>query len=468
MANLKKDALSIIDSITLAVAGSAPSYSLNATTGALVAAVGLAAPGSLVYGAIPMFGISFAFMYLNHWRADAGAAYTWVGRSLNPSLGFLCAWTFLVLSTTFMVTAALPVGVITLHLIAPLYEENVVLATITGGVWFVAIATLTLLGVHVAAGFQRLMTGIEVFALLALVIGGLIKFFANPVNPFSLSWFSPTAFGNFQTFFAGVLVSMFYYFGWDVSSNVAEETKDSNNTAGFSGVLGMIGVFLLFILMQVTIQTGFSLEDIDKNSANLLSAMGDAIFPHPWGNIAILAVLISTLGTMETQLTQCTRLLFSMGRDRVISRRFEEIHPRFQTPWLACLIITVLGLFLMTLSSTSESIAAVMKNLIRSIGIMVSFYYAMTGIACAWYYRKTLGSGKKTLFMQGIWPVSSAIVLLIVGVAQLPQLGLEISLYTISSIVLGIIPMLYYRCKYNSSFYSEPPEYHNPSLAVEK
>jgi amino acid transporter len=458
MTDLKKDALSIIDTITLAVAGSAPSYSLNATTATLIASVGLAAPGALIYGAIPMFGISFAFMYLNRWRADAGATYAWVGRSLNPSLGFLCGWTFLLLSTTFMVTAALPVGVITLHLIAPQYEENVILATLTGGLWFLAVATLTILGVHVTAEVQRLLTGIEVVVLLALIIGGLIKFSATPVNPFSTSWFLPTAFGSFQTFFAGILVSMFYYFGWDVSSNVAEETKDSNHTAGLSGVVGMIGVFLLFILMQITIQIGFSLEDVQKNGDNLFAAMGNTIYPHPWGNVALLAVLVSTIGTMETQLTQCARMLFSMGRDRVIFRRFEEIHPQFQTPWLAGLVIAILSVFLMVLSSSSESISAVMKNLISSIGVMVSFYYAMTGLACAWYYRKSLWNSKKTLFMQGIWPISSAIILLIVGIAQLPQLGLEISLYTIGAMLFGIIPMLYYRLKYNSSFYLEISE----------
>src|SRR5512141_3433121 len=127
---LKENALSVIDTITLAVAGSAPSYSLNATTAALIAAVGLASPGALVYGAIPMFGISFAFKYLNEWRADAGAAYAWVGRSISPYLGFLSAWTFLTLSTAFMVAAALPVGVTTLALVAPQYQDSVLLATI--------------------------------------------------------------------------------------------------------------------------------------------------------------------------------------------------------------------------------------------------------------------------------------------------------------------------------------------------
>jgi amino acid transporter len=462
---LKQNALSIVDTITLAVAGTAPSYSLNATTAALVAAVGLASPGALLYGAIPMFGIAFSFMHLNRWRADAGTSYAWVGRSINPQLGFLCAWTFLTLSTAFMVAAALPVGVTTLSLIAPQAQDNVLLATIVGGLWFLAVASLTILGVSLAASVQRIMTTIEVVALLALAIGALIKFSTSPVIPFSWSWFSPTAFGDFQTFVAGMLVAMFYYFGWDVSSNVAEESQDTNDAPGSSGVLGMIGIFALFLIMQVVIQMGLTPEAIEKNSASLLPALGDAIFPRPWGSIAILAVLLSTVGTIGTQLTQCARTLFSMGRDRVIHAKFEEIHPQFQTPWLAGLVITVLALFLMILSSTSESIGAVMSSLISSIGVMVSFYYSMTGFACAWYYRKTMRQSPKNFLIQGIWSVGSAIVLLAVGVLQLPQLGWEVSLFTVGAIAVGLIPMFYFRQKYNSSFYNEPAEYHQLPVA---
>jgi amino acid transporter len=457
---LKQNALSIVDTITLAVAGTAPSYSLNATTAALVAAVGLASPGALLYGAIPMFGIAFSFMHLNRWRADAGTSYAWVGRSINPQLGFLCAWTFLTLSTAFMVAAALPVGVTTLSLIAPQAQDNVLLATIVGGAWFLAVASLTILGVSLAASVQRIMTAIEVVALLALAIGALIKFSASPVVPFSWSWFSPAAFGDFQTFVAGMLVAMFYYFGWDVSSNVAEESQDANDAPGSSGVLGMIGIFALFLIMQIVMQMGLTADAIEKNSASLLPALGDAIFPRPWGGIAVLAVLLSTVGTIGTQLTQCARTLFSMGRDRVMHAKFEEIHPRFQTPWLAGLVITVLALFLMILSSTSESIGAVMSSLISSIGVMVSFYYSMTGFACAWYYRKTMRRSLKTFLVQGVWSVGSAIVLLAVGVLQLPQLGWEVSLFTVGAIAAGLIPMFYFRYKYGSSFYTEPAEYH--------
>jgi amino acid transporter len=455
---LQANALSLIDTVTLAIAGSAPSYSLNATTAPLIAAVGLAAPAALLLGAIPMFGIAFAFKHLNHWRTDAGAAYAWVGRSINPYLGFLCAWTFCVLSTAFTVAGSLPVGVMTLSLVAPQYQENVGLATLFAGIWFVAIATMTMLGIKLTARVQQVRTVIETIALVCLAIGALIKFSANPVNPFSWNWFSPMAFGNGATFMAGMLVAVFYYFGWDVSSNVAEETKNSKDVPGNGGLMGMLGIVVLFLLLQVGIQMGLSGEVVEKNAAALLPALGDAVFPAPWGRMALLAVLLSTVGTLETQITQTARLLFSMGRDRVIHPMFEEIHPQFKTPWLANWVVTLLGLFLMILSSTSESIGALMQHLISAIGVMVSVYYGLSGLACAWYYRKTLGRTRQTLFTQGIWPVASAVFLLILAVVQLPQLGLTVALYTLGSIALGVIPMLYFRYRYNSSFYHLPAE----------
>jgi amino acid transporter len=460
--SLKQNALSLIDTITLAVAGTAPSYSLNATTAALIGAVGLSAPGALLYGAIPMFGISFAFKYLNQWRADAGTAYAWVGRTINPYLGFLSAWTFLTLSTAFMVAAALPLGVITLAWVAPQLQDSVMASAIVGGLWFVAVATLTILGVHLAASFQKVMTAIEAIALLVLAIAALLKFSAAPQNPFSLNWFSPFAFGDLSTFMAGMLVAVFYFFGWDVSSNVAEETENSNAAPGNSGIIGMIGIVILFLLIQVTVQMGMTTEMVEKNGANLLAAFGDLVLPRPWGQIALLAVLLSTVGTIDTQMTQCARTLFSMGRSRVIHEKFAEIHPRFQTPWLASLVITVLALFLLILSSSSESIGAVMSSLISAIGVMVCFYYGMTGLACAYYYRKVLRSNRQNFWLKGVWPVSSAIFLLILAAMQIPSLGWSVSLFTLGAIAIGCLPMIYYRFKYRSSFYFEPCEWYNP------
>jgi hypothetical protein len=41
---------------------------------------------------------------------------------------------------------------------------------------------------------------------------------------------------------------------------------------------------------------------------------------------------------------------------------------------------------------------------VTAIGLYIAFYYGLTGFACAWYYRRTLLSSQRNLWMQGILP----------------------------------------------------------------
>jgi len=258
-----------------------------------------------------------------------------------------------------------------------------------------------------------------------------------------------------------MLVAVFYYFGWDVSSNVAEEAEGSGDSGGSSGVYGMVGVMMLYVAITLSVQMSLSLDTVkamEESGASPLSALADALFPRPWGNLAILAVILSTVGTIETQITQCARLLFSMGRDRVLHARFAEIHPRFQTPWLAGSAIWGISLALIVLSSASESIGSVMANLISAVGILVSIYYGLTGLACVWFYRKVLTANVGNLIMRGIWPLLSSIFLLFLGAKQLPALGFSVAALTLSALGAGLIPMLYFRARYGAAFYRDPVE----------
>src|SRR4029453_201994 len=81
-----------------------------ATTAVLISVVGLASPAALLYSAIPMLGIAWAFNYLGRADVNAGASYSWVGRALHPALGFLSGWALVVSATVFMVACSLPPG----------------------------------------------------------------------------------------------------------------------------------------------------------------------------------------------------------------------------------------------------------------------------------------------------------------------------------------------------------------------
>ena len=252
--SLKKGALSFLDALTMAVAGSAPAYSITVTTAALVAAAGVAGPAALWIAALPIIGIAVAFAYLNRWRPDAGAAYVWVGRAMHPALGFLAGWALLSLSTIFNVAAALPAGQATLDLVAPGRSHDIVWAAGAGAVWFLGVLALITFGITVSAKAQVVLTLLEVFAVVLLCGLAIWNARAMSAAAFSWDWFFPSAFGTFQSFSAGMLVALFYYFGWDVSANLAEETAGANTASGIACILGVLVTAGLFVLAQVAVQ----------------------------------------------------------------------------------------------------------------------------------------------------------------------------------------------------------------------
>src|SRR3954453_11934522 len=186
---LREGALGGADSIVMAVAGSAPAYSIAATTAALIGAAGLVSPAALLYCAIPMLGIAWAFNYLGRADVNAGASYSWVARALHPSLGFISGWALVVSATIFMVIGALPAGQLTLSLFSESAANNTALATTVGAVWFLVMVGLVIAGVTVTARAQWVITGIEVTLLVVFAVLCFTHVGSGAGAPFSWSWF---------------------------------------------------------------------------------------------------------------------------------------------------------------------------------------------------------------------------------------------------------------------------------------
>ncbi len=171
---LRPDALGTLDTTVMAVAGTAPAYSLAATTAVLVGAVGLAAPAALLYCALPMLGIVVAYGRLGRIDVNAGAAYSWVGRTLHPCLGFLSGWALVVSATLFMVAGALPAGALTLALYDPALADSTALSTAVGAGWFLLVLLVVLGGARLSARAQLLVTGVELLLLLLFLVGAVV------------------------------------------------------------------------------------------------------------------------------------------------------------------------------------------------------------------------------------------------------------------------------------------------------
>ena len=177
-----------------------------------------------------MFGIVFAFSYLGRVETNAGASYNWVRRALHPALGFLSGWALIVSALIFMVAATVPAGSYILGLFSHAAANNKTEVTLVGAVFFLLMVAAVAAGVTITVTVQIVMSCIELFLLV--LFAALAIFHAHHVHTFSWHWFSPSIFHGQTGFVSGALLAAFYYWGWDVTANLNEETKGAKKTPG--------------------------------------------------------------------------------------------------------------------------------------------------------------------------------------------------------------------------------------------
>lgn len=440
---LAPNVLGLFESAVMGVAGSAPAYSIAATTAGLIAAVGLAGPASLLYCGIAMFGIVFAFNYLGRTESNSGATYAWVRRGLHPALGYIAGWSLIVCSSIFMVAATLPAGSSFLGLFSDKLSNSKGWVTLFGAIFFLLMVAAVAFGVTITARVQVIMSTIEVSLLL--LFGLLAIFHGHPVNHFSWHWFAwDNPFGKNSVFFAGALLAAFYYWGWDVTANLNEETKGSRKTPGQGAIIGMIITFLLFEVFTVGSNMVLTSKQVSDNSANVLGVLGQEVWKGNGGKLLVVAVLLSTVATLETQLIQVTRTMFSMGRDGTLFKSFGTVHSKYKTPVFATVTITVVGLVLFVASQFFGSIGTIMGDAISAIGLQIAVYYALAGFAVVVLFRKEMLKGVGRFVLMGLWPLLGGVFMTVMFFKVLPTLNTATRWIGLGSIAAGFIPMFWY------------------------
>jgi amino acid transporter len=157
----------------------------------------------------------------------------------------------------------------------------------------------------------------------------------------------------------------------------------------------------------------------EDNALDVFSSVGPTLFGGGVVGSILMALLGFSILTSASASTQTTilptaRTALSMAVYKAIPAQFARIHPRFLTPTWSTVgmgIASVAFYLVFTLISVD-----LLSALIGSIGLMIAFYYGLTGFACVWFYRKTLFQSPRSIIMRGIFPLLGGIMLLAVFV----------------------------------------------------
>lgn len=441
---LAKEALGAFESAVMGIAGTAPAFSVAVTTAAIVASVGVLSVGSIFYCGLIMFGIMLAFFHLSKISPHAGAAYAWVGHVFGKTWGFFTGWGLLVASIFFMVSATIPAATSTLVLIAPGLVESTTWVTGTAAIWLTLVTIVVTKGIKHASYTQLILTGIETIVVFSLIIAAFMQYGGRPAHPPSIIWFSPFSFTP-QLFATGALTAIFFYWGWDVTLNLSEETRTGDtgkpHPASQGAFWAMVNLILFFIIMMIVVLIVLSDDEIAKANTNVLYAIANKLFPAPWNYLAVLSTILSTIGTIETQILQFSRSMFAMARDDMLHPRYAKIHSEWQTPWVATFVIWFLGVLLLFCSSYMPSVKKILESSILAIGFQICFYMSLAGFACAWHYRKKLRHGIHNAISYVLWPLLAAIFMVFIALYSIPTFDAVTNILGVGGILVGAIPL---------------------------
>jgi putrescine importer len=298
---------------------------------------------------------------------SAGSAYTYVGRELHPSLGYVTGWSM----TMDYILNPLICTIWCSKAMADLLTGTRLQFPYPGLVWPVIFAglftVLNLRGVQTSARINKTLFAIMGAVILAFFWYTIRYIFHIPQYPeafFLRPFYNPQTF-TVSRVFHGTSVAVLTYIGFDGISTLSEEVENPKRN-----------IFLATVLVCVI--TGF-LAAAEVYGAQLLSyfhfgkdfgvfsEFGDEnVFSHVAGiaggvvmtRVISVTLLIATVGSGMGAQLGAARLLYGMGRSDAIPKKFfGAIHPKTRIPANNVMfvgVIALIGAFLITYDNGAQ------------------------------------------------------------------------------------------------------------------
>ena len=415
---LQANTLGVFGSTVIGLASTAPLYSLAATLGYVVLAVGAQAPLVFIIAAIPMIFAAFAYQELNRSMPDCGTTFVWGTKAFGPITGWIGGWALAVASVMVLANVSEVTAIYFWYLVGNVgFAEDPTIVIWTAVAFIALMTAISVLGLQIG---ERMQTVLMIFQIGLLVAFGVLAFInaAGGSNPdsvqFSWSWFDATQLDSWSGFMQAVLLALFIYWGWDTCLALNEETRNPKKTPGRAALLTIVILIVVYVGVTIGVmmfsgfgEAGFGLANPD-NLDDVFSVLRDVFFGQ-WGWLLILAVMVSAASSTQTTILPTARGTLSMAVYKALPAKFAQIHPRYKTPWFSTVVMGVAAIvYYVVMSFLSTDMLA---DSLSSMGLAIAFYYAITSFSAMWYFRKTLRESARNLWMRGIFPFLGGLLL---------------------------------------------------------
>ncbi len=420
----------LLGAVVIGVSCVAPAYTLTAALGPTVAEVGVQLPAIFLVGFIPMLLVALGYRELNSSMPDSGTSFTWATRAFGPWIGWMGGWG-LIAATIIVLSNLAAVAVDFFYLLLSQVLRDPELADLTLNLPLNIATTLVFIALacyvsyrgmettktvqYVLVTFQLIVLGWFAVAAFVHVANGT----AFDATSISAEWFNPFAVGSFSAFAAGVSLSIFIYWGWDVTLTMNEETIDPEKTPGRAGALTVIVIVVIYLTVALATLAYAGVGDDGlgagnpDNQASIFAALAGPVM-GPFAILMSMAVLSSSAASLQSTFVSPARTLLAMGHYTALPTSYGRISPQYKSPSVATVAaaLAAAGFYVFTRLVSENAL----WDTITALGLMICFYYGITALACVWYFRAQAFTSVRNLVYKFLAPLLGGVILLVMFV----------------------------------------------------
>lgn len=385
-------------------------------------------PSAYILALVAVLFTALSYGKLVRQFPEAGSAYTYSQKAINPHVGFMVGWLSLM---DYMFLPMINTLLAKIYLSA-LFPE------VASWIWvvaFVAVMTvINLRSVNWVANLNMILVFFQVAILVAfiyLVWEGLHLGQAGHGVNLTRPFFSEEA--HLIPIIAGATVLCFSFLGFDAVSTLSEETPDPKKVIPRAIFLTALYGGIIFVAVSFFIQLYFPdltiLNDPDNATPEIALYVGGKMFQF----VLLCCTVVGALASGLASHASIARLLYVMGRDNVLPEKvFGYIHPKWKTPVTNILIVGVVALLALFLDLESAI------SLIN-FGALVAFSFVNISVIWFFFVRQKRNKSAKDIFNFLILPLLGAVMIVILW------LNLEVDSLRLGLIWggLGLIYLVY-------------------------
>ena len=399
---------------------------------------------AVIIGMIGMMFTAISYGRMANVYPSSGSAYAYVSREIHPSLGYFVGWGMIfdyvmnpIICVIWISKAA---GNLIPEIPFPVYA-----------VTFAALFTaMNLRGIEASSRTNAIIaTGLGV--VIVLFLGAAVRYlFINPpsgISEWTRPFYDPQTF-SFSTVSAGASLAVLTYIGFDGISTLSEEVKNPRRNILLASLLVCVITGVLASVQVYTAQLvwpGSSFPDQDTAFCYIAGRAGGQWLFH----VVNFSLLIATIGSGSGAHLGAGRLLYGMGRDNAIPKKFfAYVNPKTQIPSNNIIlvgVIVLIGAFIVTYSLGAQ---------LLNFGALIAFM-GVNASSFAHYYL----NNKRKTFFNFIVPVLGFLICLYLWLS----LGLLAKIVGAAWLIAGVI-----YGGYRTSWFRKPIQFAELNTKEEK